>query len=108
MVDRSARMVILVALLYMIVYIPYFFLQLDRISHGVSVSPFAILPAHFVCMALNIAALILTIRDLYRRPFPEPDTKLTWLLVILFTGGIGWVVYVVKYPLKHRDVPNAA
>jgi hypothetical protein len=105
--DRIARITIITALLYMAVYIPYFFLQVYRISSGVAVSPLAIFPAHFIGMALTIAALILTIRDLYVRSFPNLNAKLTWLLLILMTGGIGWIVYIFKYALKPRTTHGA-
>lgn len=80
-------------------------------SHGIDVSPLAIFPAHFLGMVLNLAALILTIRDLYLRSFPNPNAKITWLLLILMTGGIGWIVYIFKYALKPRtptDIPRGA
>ena len=102
MLDRIARIMIITALLYMVVYFPYFFLQRYRSSNGVAVSPLAIFPAHFIGMALNVTALILTIRDLFLRSFPSPNAKLTWLLLILMTGGIGWIVYIFKYALKPR------
>lgn len=90
-------------------YVPlYVFMCVWQLSKDTPVSPSAILPLHFLGMALNLAALIVTIRDLYLRPFANPNTKLTWLLLILYTGGIGWVVYVFKHALRPRtrlDVP---
>lgn len=66
----------------------------------------ALLPFHFLGMVQNVIAFILTIRDLYKRPFPNPNSKVTWTLLILCTGGIGWVVYIFRYALKPR--PDAA
>jgi hypothetical protein len=106
--DRFGRITILGAILYMLVYFPYFFVQLYRMSKGVDVPLLAIAPAHFLGMALNFAALIMTIRDLYLRSFPNPNSKATWLLLILLTGGIGWIAYVFKYALKPRIPPEAA
>lgn len=100
--DRFGRITILAAILYMVVYIPYFFVQIYRMGKGVEVPLLAIMPAHFFGMALNLAALFFTIRDLYLRPFPNPNAKITWLLLILLTGGIGWIVYIFKYALKPR------
>jgi hypothetical protein len=100
--NRAERALVIAALGYMALYIPYFLVQLHRISDGVEVCPVAILPLHFLCMALNFAALIVTIRDLYMRSFPNPNSKLTWLLLILCTGGIGWLVYVFKHALRPR------
>lgn len=54
-------------------------------------------------MAQNLLAFFLTLRDLYLRPFPGENDKVTWCLLILCTGGIGWLVYVFKYALHPRD-----
>lgn len=61
-----------------------------------------VLPLHLLGMLQNFVALILTIRDLYLRPFPEPNDKLTWSLLIFWTGGIGWLVYVFQHALHPR------
>lgn len=61
-----------------------------------------IMPFHLLGMIQNFIALALTIRDLYKRDFPHPNDKLTWLLLILLTGGIGWFVYIFKHALKPR------
>ena len=100
------RAVVIAAIVYTALYFPYFFVQLYRMSNGVPVSPLAIFPLHFLGMALNFVALVLTIRDLYLRPFADPNSKLTWLLLILLTGGIGWLVYVFKHALRQRSSPN--
>lgn len=105
--DRMGRITILASLTYMLLYIPYFFVQMYRISNGVQVSPLAIFPAHFVGLALNLASLVMTIRDLYLRSFPNPNTKLTWGILIIATGGIGWIVYIFKYALKPRSSNTA-
>jgi hypothetical protein len=104
--DRFGRITILGAMLYMLVYFPYFFVQIYRMAKGVDVPLLAIAPAHFLGMALNVAALIMTIRDLFLRSFPNPNAKLMWLLLILLTGGIGWIVYIFKYALKPRIAPE--
>lgn len=98
----------LTALAYMAAYVPYFLVQVVRGIHGVQVSPEAIFPLHFLGMALNLAALVVTVRDLYLRSFANPNAKLTWLLLILFTGGIGWLVYVFKHAFKPRTANNAS
>jgi hypothetical protein len=96
------RKTILAAIVYMLVYLPYFFVQAYRTSKGTELPLLIILVPHFFGMALNFAALVMTIRDLYLRPFPNPNTKRIWLLLILTTGGIGWIVYIFKYALKPR------
>ena len=101
------RAIVIAALVYMALYIPCFFVQTYRMSNGVPVSPLAIFPLHFLGMALNFVALILTIRDLYLRPFANANSKLTWLLLILCTGGVGWLVYVFRHALRPRNSLNA-
>ena len=66
-----------------------------------------VLPLHLLGMAQNLVAVVLTIRDLYKRPFPRPNEKLTWGLLIVCTGGVGWVAYVFKHALKTRDPGSA-
>jgi hypothetical protein len=53
-------------------------------------------------MLLSIAAVVLILRDLYKREFTSPNSKLTWLLVMMLTGGIGMVIYVFRYALHPR------
>jgi hypothetical protein len=94
------RFIVIWALVYTALYLP-FFLVADRLLRPDQF--FAVLlPLHFLGMAQNLAALVLTIRDLYKRNLPTENAKLTWLLLILTTGGIGWLVYVFKYALKPR------
>lgn len=56
---------------------------------------------------LNYTAMIVTIRDLYLRSFNNPNDKLTWLLLMMLTGGIGWFVYLWRYAFRPRpSVPS--
>jgi hypothetical protein len=93
------RCLVLAAIIYMAVYVPFFFMAPGGFwGRWMTV----ILPLHFLSMLLNLIAIVLTIRDLYLRRFPTENAKLTWLLLILCTGGIGWLVYVFKHALKPR------
>lgn len=53
----------------------------------------------FVMASVVILTIALTIFwiveiiDVARREFPDPNTKILWLLVILFTHPIGTIVY---------------
>ena len=53
-----------------------------------------------VLLVLNFLALFLTIRDLYRRDFASLNSKVTWLLLIIGTMGIGWLIYLFKYVFR--------
>jgi hypothetical protein len=96
------RVVVIAALAYMAVYVPYFLVQMQRLAGGAELSFFPFFALHLLGMALNLGALVLTIRDLNLRDFPHANDKLTWCLLILLTGGLGWLVYVFKYALKDR------
>jgi hypothetical protein len=100
------RWFVLWSLGYMVLYIPVFLIVAVRSigTHGDAI--LYLLPFHFVGMIQNIVALVLTIRDLYLRPFPHENQKLTWLLLILLTCPIGWLVYIFRYALKPRENPT--
>lgn len=93
------RAFVIWAIVYMGIYCPVFI----ACAMTDTVFPYLI-PFHFLGMIQNLAALILTIRDLYLRPFPDANSKLTWGLLIVATGGIGWIVYVFRYALQPRPV----
>lgn len=99
-------------MIYIVIYVPFlllfFFLGVAHQKWGwvsedtLWVCFMILIPFHFLGMAQNFLALFLTLRDLYRRRFPRANQKLTWCILILATGGIGWVVYVFKHALKPR------
>jgi hypothetical protein len=103
--DRLTRIVCAMSLIFMAVYIPFFFALGFGSKFRVFNNdfPFALIAIpHSICMFLNFFAFALSIRDLYHRDFPDSNTKLTWSLLFFLTGGIGWIVYVVKYILKNK------
>ena len=84
-------------LLYMLVYIPVF------IGLGVTgeMSFDLIFPFHMLGMALGLIFLIVVIRDIYKRDFPNPNSKVTWtILILMFWPSI--FVYLPKYGFKPR------
>lgn len=96
---RFERIFVVWTLTYMVIYVPAL---LFTSASDPDVFWRWIAPLHFLGMAQNILALILTIRDLYKRPFPHANQKVTWALLITWTGGIGWIIYIFKYALKPR------
>lgn len=47
-------------------------------------------------IALSLAATVFWIAELIdacRREFPDPNTKIIWILVLIFSHGIGALVY---------------
>ena len=57
-----------------------------------------------IVFIVSLIALILTVIDLYKRQFTNSNSKITWLLVLALTGGIGWVFYIFKHAIKPRNV----
>ena len=105
--NGAEKAIVIAALIHMGVYVPYILVQGYRGANGAAVPPAAIVPMYITGMALNFVALLFTIKDLYLRPFTNPNSKLTWLLLILLTGGIGWLVYVFKHALWRRPTVDA-
>lgn len=60
---------------------------------------------HLLGFLQIIAVYVIVFRDLYKRDFPNPNSKLTWGLLILLTSGIGLVVYLVKHGFRPRGGP---
>ncbi len=61
---------------------------------------------HVLGFVQVIAAYVIAFRDLYKRDFPKPNSKLTWALLILLTSGIGLLVYLVKHGFRPRGGPT--
>ena len=61
------------------------------------IGPF--LPLVFIA---SFATMIFLIKDLYKREFENPNAKLTWFLLFVFTGGIGILVYAFEHAIKPR------
>lgn len=106
-IDQIGRIQIGFAIVYMLIYIPIsvymgFFLNQTSRKPGEEIF-YWWMGFHFFGMLMNLTALVLTIRDLYLRPFPGPNDKLTWSLLIIWTGGIGLIVYYIKHVLIPRS-----
>ncbi len=93
-VNRSEKAFVLFYAAYMLAYIPCFFLLMP--DHFWQVMPF-----HILGMVLGIPLLIIVFRDLYKRHFPNPNTKVTWaILMLVLTPSI--IVYLYKYGFRPR------
>jgi hypothetical protein len=95
---RFERAFVLWSLVYLVVYGFVFTVVAVRQDERFD----SLIPFHILGMVQNFAAFLLTIRDLYRRDFSNPNSKLTWLLMMFFTGGIGWFVYLYLHGLRPR------
>lgn len=60
-----------------------------------------VIPLHIFGMFLGLAMLIVVFRDLYKRDFPNPNTKVTWaILMLMFWPSI--LVYLYKHGFRPR------
>ena len=88
------------ALLYTLVYMPVFFAV--GLSGRIEQYFLLIIPFHLFGMMINLAFLIIVIRDIYKREFPDPNSKVTWtVLILMFWPSV--LVYLPKYGFKPRD-----
>lgn len=60
-----------------------------------------IIPFHIFGMFLGLGLLIVVFRDLYARDFPNPNTKVTWvILILMFWPSI--LVYLYRHGFRPR------
>ena len=84
---------------YMLVYVcGVIFLaasgHMDRVS-------FHVLPFHFFGMFIGIPMIIIVFHDLYKRQFPNPNSKVTWaILMLMFWPSI--LVYLYRHGFRPR------
>ena len=97
--NRIEKAVLLCALIAQVVVIALGIHDLGSEPPGPSSAPGWMLA---LTMLLSLAAVALIFRDLYKRPFPNPNAKLTWVLIMAFTGGIGIVIYALRHAVRPR------
>lgn len=59
--------------------------------------------AHVLVMLINFTAFGFTVRDWRARKFESSKAKYWWLVAIVYTGGVGWIWYVVKFKLSRNS-----
>ena len=96
------RTIVLWAIGYMAIYAPMFVAFASGSLGNQERLFFVIMPFHVLGMIQNLVALVITIRDLFLRQFPQANQKSVWILLILSTGGIGWLIYVFRHALRPR------
>lgn len=98
--SRGEKAFLLFYAAYVLVYIPCFFLLVA--DHFWQIMPF-----HLLGTALGIPVLIIVFRDLYIRQFPNPNTKVTWgILVLVLPPSI--IVYLYKHGFRPRTKPESS
>ena len=56
----------------------------------------------WIALVLATASITVTFADLYWRQFNSPRARTIWLLVLLFCGTPGWLVYLWKHGFRSR------
>jgi hypothetical protein len=79
---------------YMLAYIPYFLLRFNFDALSVSL--------HVFGMFLGLPLLFIVFRDLYKRQFPNPNSKITWTLLILLLTPFGLIAYLCMHGFRPR------
>jgi len=93
--SKKEKIYCILFLLTMVIYIPCFIFYIGRYSS-------IIMTIHIVLMFANLIFLILVFRDIYKRDFPNPNTKVTWtLLICLFSPSV--FVYLFMHAFKPRQ-----
>ncbi len=92
--SKAEKAFVVFYLAYAACYAPFFFMQYPSME--------MLAPFHTFGMLMGIPLLVIPFRDLYKRDFPDPNSKVTWTIAMLFTGGIGLFVYIFKHGFKPR------
>jgi hypothetical protein len=94
--NKAEKAFCVLYIVYMLIYMPCFILLMPR--HFEAVFPF-----HILGMFLGLVLIIIVMRDIYKRDFPNPNTKVTWTILI-FVTGIAIFPYLFLHGFKSR--PN--
>ena len=61
-----------------------------------------------IYVTTSILTLYYLISDLCKRDFQKPNSKVTWAIIIFFTGGVGLIIYAFKHAIKPRPTSGVA
>ncbi len=103
--NKSEKAFMIFCLLYSVVHIPFLMYVTKAIAPALLLTQ-VLCVSHGLWIVLLIAAFILTIRDLYKRSFPNPNSKVTWVLIIVLTSGLGLFLYIFKHGFRPRTLPS--
>lgn len=89
---------------YVVIYIPCFLMLVcSGMANPQAMDRYfpVIIPFHILGMLLGIPMLIILFRDIYKRQFPSPNSKVTWtILMLMFWPSIP--VYLYRYGFHPR------
>jgi len=93
--SRIEKIYCILFLLIMIIYIPCFFVLVERWNYDI------IFRVHISMMFLNLVFMILVIKDIFQRDFPKPNAKARWIL-LMFLFPFLMFVYLFVHAFKPR------
>lgn len=99
--SKLERLVIYLALIGQVLLIA---ISAENHSNPVAAIPNIVKTLLPIVLLLSFSTVIIVIRDLYKREFENSNSKLTWLIVVSITGGIGLLIYIFKFGNKSRDL----
>jgi hypothetical protein len=98
---RWERVVTVICFVYVVVYGAYFMSLVT--SANFRNAEYPLMPSlHLLGMALSLLMVILVIRDILRRSFPDPNAKVAWALLVVFGNVIAIPIYLWKYGFRPR------
>lgn len=103
--SKLERLVIYLALIGQVLLIA---ISAENHSNPVAAIPNIVKTLLPIVLLLSFSTVIIVIRDLYKREFENSNSKLTWLIVVSITGGIGLLIYIFKFGNKSRDLTKKA
>jgi hypothetical protein len=96
---RTEKVLSTLCFLYVISYMVFFFIY----ASGPSSESLMILPLHLLAMLLSLVLIVLVVRDILKRDFPNPNTKVFWTLAVI------WLWPIIPYYLwRHGFRPRSS
>jgi hypothetical protein len=97
--NRFEKRFVIFYWVYILVYIPCFFALVPQYW-------LQLLPFHFLGMVMAIPMFIIVFHDLYKRHFPDPNSKVTWaiLMLVLYPSIL---VYLYKFGFRPREIGSS-
>ena len=95
---RWEKTLSIVTFAYVIGYMVFFFSVVMRRE----TEPIDLLPWHLLGMGCSFTLMVTIIRDIYLRSFPNPNSKINWVLAVIFLWPI-IPYYLWKYGFRPRN-----
>lgn len=95
---RLEKAFVIFSFIYIAAYSIFFFNEIKAPGNFETIIPF-----HFLGMALGLGLIIVVVRDVFKRNFSNPNSKIFWTLAIIMFWPSA-LLYLPMYGFKTRDV----